>query len=232
MQSSIGNNMHGLCLLGKCTYIIAVYSDQCEVGSQGNHTVYILSNDRSPYALYMTLLITTLTCDSQCSGGRTSSSCIVHTTHVVSSVCMLLLSNCFTFHCVFLSSVYIELNSTVLPNNSFVTLPEIGTTEATSLRCVTARTDCCSGAIDENTTEWFDPRGEEVDGISTFIRSRDGEGGPLGYVQLRRSSSSATLSTADEGIYSCIIPEPGSDTNPDIITFYVGIYNTGNGENL
>ena len=90
---------------------------------------------------------------------------------------------------------YIELDGRVLPNNSLVTLPEIGTTEATSLRCVTARTDCCSGTTDGDISEWFDPRGGLATDISTFNRSRAGEGGQLGYVQLHRSSSSATLLT-------------------------------------
>ena len=122
------------------------------------------------------------------------------------------------------------MDGRVFPNNSLVTLPEIGTTGATSLRCVTARTDCCTGATDGDISEWFDPRNERASQVTTFKRNRDGESESLGYVQLHRSSSSATLSTADEGIYSCIIPEPGSDPNPDITTFYVGIYNTGGGE--
>ena len=133
------------------------------------------------------------------------------------------------------SVAYIELDGRVLPNNSLVTLPEIGTTEATSLRCVTARTDCCSegshgGGGDSTAVEWLNPRGGEHTQLDTFNYTWAGVGDPVGYVQLIRSSSSATLSTADEGIYSCIIPEPGSDPEPDIATFYVGIYNSGNGE--
>ena len=124
--------------------------------------------------------------------------------------------------CFFSQSVsYIELDGRVLPNNSLVTLIEIGTTEATSLRCVTPRTDCCSGTTDETVSEWFDPRGGEAGQLNTFTRSRAGEGGPLGYVQLRRSSV-----TLEEGIYSCIIPEPEPAINTNTITFYVGIYVT------
>ena len=81
-----------------------------------------------------------------------------------------------------------------------------------------------------DTSEWFDPRGEQATQLSTFTRSRAGEGDPLGYVQLYRSSSNAGLPTTNEGIYSCIIPEPEPATNPNIVTFYVGIYNTGRGE--
>ena len=116
----------------------------------------------------------------------------------------------------------------MLPNNSLVALSDIGTTEATSLRCVTPRTDCCS---DTDISQWFSPGDGDAEQISSFIHSRDGEGGPLGFVQLYRSSNAA-LSPANEGIYSCIIPEPGSDPNPDNVTFYVGIYNTDNGEYL
>ena len=146
------------------------------------------------------------------------------------------LNSCFTFHCVLFSSVaYIELNGRVLPNNSLVTLPEIGTTVATSLRCVTARTDCCSGGTtgggDYEISEWFDSMSRRVTQHSTFTRSRAGEGESLGYVQLRRLNGSVTLLTADEGIYSCIIPEPGSGPSPDTVTFYVGIYkDTTNGK--
>ena len=128
------------------------------------------------------------------------------------------------------SDAYMLLgDSRIIPNHGLVFYSDIGTTDITGLRCVTRRVDCCEGATDGDITEWFNPNGDSAGPADdSFNMNRRGEGEEFGYVNLWRQDAGSTLVT--EGIYSCIIPESGSDPNPDIATLFVGIYNTGGGE--
>ena len=130
-------------------------------------------------------------------------------------------------HAACFSSVpYVELNGRVLPNNSLVVVSDIVADAAMTLRCVTPWTDCCSDA-DTAVAQWYHPNGGDDGAIFTiFDQLSSGEGEPLGSVALIRNSSES-LGPGSEGIYRCTVPEPGTAV---ITSYYVGIYNTGNGE--
>ena len=120
-----------------------------------------------------------------------------------------------------------KLRDNIIPNHGIVTVSSIGNTVATSLRCVTLRVDCCSGAIHSIVSEWSDPGNEDASDLDSFSRSRSGENEPLGYVNLLTTST--PLQPSHQGIYYCIIPafEPALITI--VHTLYVGIYLDGNG---
>ena len=152
---------------------------------------------------------------------------------------------------------YIELNGRVLPNNSLVEETDIVADAAMTLRCVTPRTDCCSDA-DIATSQWYHPDGSNVCAsgaeckMRRFVRLSSGQGEPLGYVALVRVISGNLASSNQgiyrestgnlqgiyrvstgnlQGIYRCTVPKPGTAANPSTISYYIGIYNHGNGEN-
>ena len=66
--------------------------------------------------------------------------------------------------------------------------------------------------------------------LNWLLRARKVEGSQLGFVQLYYRHLVRTLPSEGEGIYTCIISKPGTNPIPAIATFYIGIYNTGNGE--
>ena len=131
----------------------------------------------------------------------------------------------YHYHC-FSSVPYVELNGRVLPNNSLVVVSDIVADAAMTLRCVTPRTDCCSD-VDTAVAQWYHPNGGDAGAIiAIFVRLSRGEDEPLGYVALVRVNS-GDLGPGSEGIYRCTVPEPGTAV---ISSYYVGIYNPGNGE--
>ena len=135
----------------------------------------------------------------------------------------------FRVHAACFSSVpYVELNGRVLPNNSLVVVSDIVADAAMTLRCVTPRTDCCSD-VDTAVAQWYHPSGGDAGAIiAIFVRLSSGVGEPLGSVALVRVNSES-LGPGSEGIYRCTVPEPDTAA---IVSYYVGIYNTGNGEDL
>ena len=122
----------------------------------------------------------------------------------------------------------------MLPNNSLVTVTvppsNIVADAAASLRCVTARVDCCSDN-DTAVAQWYHPNGgDAASQVDTLSLVRGGEGGPLGFVALVRAEIIETLDNADMGIYRCVVPEPGSAAKPATMSYYVGLYNNEQGE--
>ena len=110
---------------------------------------------------------------------------------------------------------YISFMGDPLPNNAYVNISQLGTTESYSLYCETHELVCCSGI----TEPWYPPNSdniENVDSISIYRTS--------GRVELRCTNSGECPS----GIYRCRIPVLiGHGTK--ISTVYVGIYNNGGG---
>ena len=120
----------------------------------------------------------------------------------------------------------------MLPNNSLVTVTvpptNIVADTAASLRCVTARVDCCSDN-DTVVAQWYHPNGRDAASqVDAFSLMRGGEGGPLGFAALVREEVDETLNKVDMGLYRCVIPGPGN--NPDVVFYYVGLYSNGQGE--
>ena len=121
----------------------------------------------------------------------------------------------------FFSDPYLELSGQVLPDHSLVADTDIDLSPPRNLRCVTTRIDCCSAAdID---AAWYLPNGSTISGANVLS---SGEGFTLGSVALVSSS----LVSGNQGIYRCTVPESDPATNPSTISYYVGIYNHGQGE--
>ena len=131
----------------------------------------------------------------------------------------------------FSSVPYVELNGQVLPNNSLVVVSDIVADAAMTLRCVTPRTDCCSDA-DTAVAQWYHPNGGDAGAIQFLNRLSSGEGEPLGSVALVRANSNNEVAMNNEGIYRCTVPLPGTTANPSTISYYIGLYNPGNGEGM
>ena len=129
----------------------------------------------------------------------------------------------------FFSVPYVELNGRVLPNNSLVVVTDIVADAAMTLRCVTPRTDCCSDA-DTAMAQWYHPYGGDASATFIFDWLSRGEGEPLGSVALVRVRSRSRR--YNQGIYRCTVPLPGTAANPSTISYYIGLYNPGNGEEM
>ena len=137
----------------------------------------------------------------------------------------------FVYHAYFSSVPYVELNGQVLPNNSLVVVSDIVADAARTLRCVTPRTDCCSDA-DTAVAQWYHHDGRDAGAIRFLNRLSSGEGEPLGSVALVRANSNNEVGMRNEGIYRCTVPLPGTTANPSTISYYIGLYNPGNGEGM
>ena len=121
----------------------------------------------------------------------------------------------------FFSDPYVELSGQVLPDDSLVADTDIDSSPSRNLRCVTARMDCCSVAdID---AAWYLPNGSSIRGTNVLS---SGEGFTLGSVAL----VSRSLVSGNQGIYRCTVPESDPAANTSTISYYVGIYNHGQGE--
>ena len=155
------------------------------------------------------------------------------------SICEVVLCDYFVYHVIeacFFSVPYVELSGRVLPNNSLVVVSDIVADEARTLRCVTPRTDCCSDA-DTAMAQWYHPNGGDASATFIFDRLSRGEGEPLGSVALVRVRSSSLrynriIFGRNQGIYRCTVPLPGTAANPSTISYYIGLYNPGNGEGM
>ena len=122
---------------------------------------------------------------------------------------------------VHITGVFLSLRGTIIPNNAYLMISDIGTTEGTALLCNTNYRPTGSGTSGGN---WFGPDGARVGGIGStdvpgFRRNR-----VPGLVRLIRNS--AATGTPTEGIYSCQIQD---DTMTQQQTVYVGLYNSGGG---
>ena len=78
--------------------------------------------------------------------------------------------------------VFLSLNGTVIPNNGYVAISDIGSTDDAALLCITNRLGTPSRG------NWFPPHGTRVDGTSVpgVTRNR----GPM-VVRLRRTTGTA-----------------------------------------
>ena len=116
------------------------------------------------------------------------------------------------------------LNSQLYPNNSVVTVTDIGSSFFMSaLFCLTPSLECCSESETPNaasvTREWYLPDGRAVTSAnSPFIKSQVSSA-----VSLHHDRFSST--TAPSGVYHCEIPD-ASRTSQNI---YVGVYPQGDG---
>ena len=114
------------------------------------------------------------------------------------------------------------LTGTIYPNNSVITLNDIGnrfTDPARALFCFTPNTQCCSSNV---SGEWYLPDGTTVSSFHTtpFSRSRVPSA-----VSLHRDHSFGSA-MPPTGVFRCEIPD-ASGTSQNI---YVGIYPRGLGK--
>jgi len=115
------------------------------------------------------------------------------------------------------SGVGLSLNGFNLPNNSIVTITDIGT-GAAALVCTTIYTPCCNSANPE--TQWYFPNGSQVPNNPNLPYQRTRAIDP-GRVILNRNSESTTT-----GIFHCDLPVASGSTQ----SLYVGIYDSNTGE--
>ena len=112
------------------------------------------------------------------------------------------------------AGVHLSLRNELIPNNSYVVMDDIGSTDVTALLC---HTNEPSRRASEG--DWFAPNGAKVgnytDSISRDVPRFGRNRGPH-LVRLKRSSDG----TPPEGVYKCVVRDT-TDTNQ---TVYVGIY--------
>ena len=117
------------------------------------------------------------------------------------------------------------LDGQLYPNNSVVTVTDIGTSFFSSaLFCLTPSLECCSDSETPNaasvTREWYLPDGRAITSVnSPFIKTRVSSAVSL-------HSDPFSMSTAESGVYRCETPD-AIGISQDI---YVGIYPLGDGE--
>ena len=132
--------------------------------------------------------------------------------------------------------VTLSLNDDIIPNNGYVMISDIGSTEDTALICNTNRPATLStggNTMMHSGGEWVGPDGTAVGtrfsnehAVPGFRRNR----GP-GMVRLIRYTTNISPSldgmtfTPPEGIYHCEV----EDATMTQQTVYVGLYNSGGG---
>ena len=79
---------------------------------------------------------------------------------------------------------------------------------------------CISGSTVGNVGHWKAPNGEDIDEESFIVSVGDTTDPGITSIELQTGVS---LSTRDEGIYTCIIP----DENGDVQYLYAGLYQRG-----
>ena len=134
--------------------------------------------------------------------------------------------------------VRFSLRGTPYPNNSLVTLEDIGDGGVNGLLCLTDVTDCCQrddtpSNINRALGDWFFPNGTIVPNmvigfvgggnsgtpiISEFYRNRD-----VSIVRMNRRRGGVN------GIYRCEIPVSVTQSVVNQ-TIYIGVYTTSTGE--
>ena len=118
--------------------------------------------------------------------------------------------------------MFLSLKGTVIPNDGYVVISDIGTTDGTALLCNTNHIPTGSSA--NSGGNWYVPGGSPVSGISSVGTADFGRNRDPGLVRLIRNSEAAT-GTPTEGIYSCIV----QDDTTQLQTVFVGLYNSGGG---
>ena len=115
--------------------------------------------------------------------------------------------------------MYLSLNDVIIPNNSYVVISGIGSTENTALICNTNCPVINNFNKHHSGGDWYGPSGTRVGGIGSddvpgFVRTRG-----LMVVRLLRNTATDPPS---EGIYHCMVED---DTMTEH-TLYVGLYNS------
>ena len=115
-----------------------------------------------------------------------------------------------------LSTLHLSLRNKLIPNNSYVVMDDIGSTDDTALLCHTNKP-----SHRDSEGDWFAPNGTKV-GYYTdrYSMPRDfpgfGRTRSPHVVRLKRSSDG----TPPEGVYKCVV----KDTRSIKQAVYVGIY--------
>ena len=112
--------------------------------------------------------------------------------------------------------VFLGLNGDIIPNNGYVDISDIGSTDDTALLCITNRPGTPTSG------NWFAPDKTRVGGPGTtdvpgFTRNRESM-----VVRLLRNTAT---DPAAEGIYQCLIDDAISRSKQ----ISVGLYNSGRG---
>ena len=122
-----------------------------------------------------------------------------------------LLSSIFCYHYFWISTDLTLLHQRLLlPNNSIVTVAEIGV-DLLALFCFTNDESCCSSQA-----RWLFPDGTSVDSSGDLFQ-RSG----LSMLSLNRAADAMV----ENGLYQCEIP----DSSGDIQTLYAGVYSADAG---
>ena len=113
--------------------------------------------------------------------------------------------------------MYLSVNDVIIPNNSFVVISDIGSTENTALICNTNRSVANNFNKRHSGGDWYGPSGTRVGGMGSddvpgFVRTR-------GSMVVRLLRNTAT-DPPSEGIYHCAVED---DTMTEH-TLYVGLY--------
>ena len=90
--------------------------------------------------------------------------CLINTLADGAEVCTLVLSSYFT------AGVHLSLRNKLIPNNSYVVMDDIGSTDDTALLCHTNEP-----SLHAFWGNWFDPNGNKVSGDSAWRCSRTWE---------------------------------------------------------
>ena len=122
--------------------------------------------------------------------------------------------------------MYLNLSYDIIPNNGYVMISDIGSTNDTALICHTNRPATLNNKKHSG-GDWVGPNGMVVGGLTLgvsnvpgFMRNRD----PMIVRLLRRTTTDPPL----EGIFHCEV-EDNTGTQQ---TVYVGVYNSGGGKLL
>ena len=116
-------------------------------------------------------------------------------------------------------TVYLSLNHDIIPNHGYVVISDIGSTNDNALLCITNRPATESGGSNSG-GDWFAPDGAEVGSFSDMDVQGFGRNRAPMLVRLRRKDG-----TPEEGIYYCEVEDADDNTQ----TVYVGLYNSGGG---
>ena len=113
------------------------------------------------------------------------------------------------------SAVFFSLNGVIIPNDGYVDISDIGSTDGTALLCHTNRPPPFGSS--HSGGDWYAPDGDRVheDDVPGVTTNRE----PM-VVRLKR-----TTGTPAEGIYDCSVMDDMS-TNQ---TMFVGLYKSDNG---
>ena len=118
------------------------------------------------------------------------------------------------------AGITVTLNGVQYPNNSVVTITDIGTGSA-ALFCTTTYIPCC---LSTDGSHWYFPYRSQIQNTTTlpYYTSRtDARSSPPATVRLNRNPEATTT-----GVFRCEI----LDASGDLQSIYVGIYTATTGE--